>query len=103
LVGCFFGALDGDLVDLVCCLLAALICLGAGVTKTSFIISCVELCRFSFADGKAEISSNVLSVSEVFGFDISKKLSRSRMQVNRKIIAAKAINLRANKTPFQDS
>ena len=84
------GALAGDLVDLVCCFLVAFICLGAGVIKISLIISCVKLCRLSLANGKGRICSEVFSVRVVFGFESSKKLSRTEMQINRQMIAAKA-------------
>jgi hypothetical protein len=94
-------ALDGDLVDLVCCFLAALICLGAGVIRILLIIFCVELCRLSLANGKAVICSEVFSASVFFGVEISKKISRTRMQKNRQMIAARAINLRADKAPFK--
>jgi predicted P-loop ATPase len=77
------------------------ICLGAGVIKTSLIISCVELCLLSFANGKAENRSDLFSVRVVFGVEISKKVSKTRMQANRQMIVAKAINLRANKAPFK--
>jgi len=98
---CFLEALDVELVDFACRLLAALICLGAGVIKISLIISCVKLCRLCLANGKAVICSKVFSVRVVFGVEIIKKVSKSRMQANRQMIVAKAINLRANKAPFK--
>jgi len=101
LVCCFLETLDGEFFDFVCRLLAALICFLAGVIRTSLIIACVALCRLFVANGKAEISSDVLLADVVSLFDISKKVNRIRMQANRQIIAAKAINLRANKAPFR--
>jgi hypothetical protein len=59
------------------------------------------LCLLSFANGKAKINSDSLSDSGFFGFDISKKVSRTAMQANKNIIVANAINLRANKAPFR--
>jgi hypothetical protein len=89
------------LVDFVCRLLAALTCLGAGVIKISLIISCVKLCRLSLANGKAVICSKCFQLDGFWSLKLARKLSKSRMQANRQMIAAKAINLRANKAPFK--